>query len=177
MTSPQCPTDPVSDIVNVFTTAMRQLFDPDQDCPPLGKGSKDVRFFAGDDSALLAWEPGKGCPVFLWVRVPRRFRSRLNQFPAAFVGNRDCRAADVVRVVEIEVGVARCATVDTPAKWDKLESENEISLDDSWRIERVLKVALCELQGAKRAFASDTVGPSGPEGGVMAWTGVAYVQM
>jgi len=43
--------DPAGVIVDEFTTALRQGFDPASVCPPVGGGSVVVRFLAGPDSA------------------------------------------------------------------------------------------------------------------------------
>ncbi|AQT82504.1 hypothetical protein B1R94_02335 [Mycolicibacterium litorale] len=159
---------------------MREAFDPDSASPPAGRGSTTVRFFAGDENALQVWDPDArgGCAdPFLWVRVPRRFRSRTDTFPQAYVGDWGCNQAGVISVVEIEVGVGRCASIDPAPKWSDLERENEISLDDSWRIELVLRRGVCKLRTPQRAVATDTVGVAGPAGGAIAWSGVAYVQL
>lgn len=175
MSVPDCH-DPASDIINVFLTTMRQAFDPASECPPDGGGSTAVRFFAGD-GALPAGNPVEGCEEpFLWVRAAHRFRSRLGEFPAAYVGDAPCEHTGVRRVLAVEVGVARCTTMDAEPDWDTLSSEAEVSLDDSWRIERVLCAAAKRLRSPECAVATDTVAPAGPEGGIIAWTGMAYVQ-
>ncbi|MCV6982093.1 hypothetical protein H7I53_17910 [Mycolicibacterium pulveris] len=158
---------------------MRQAFKPDGECPPVGGGSETVRFFAGDDGVLAYWDPnGRGCEdPFLWVRLWRRYRSSSKAFPAAVVANRNCRNKDTFAVVEVEIGVGRCASTEVNPKWSVLETEAEVSLDDSWRIETALRTAACRLQSETRAVATDTVAASGPEGGLIAWTGVAYVQI
>lgn len=175
------PHDPAADIVNAYIAAMRKAFNPnDQVQPPLGGGSTTVRFFAGD-GALPAWDPhargGPGCAdPFLWVRVDRRYRARAKDFPAAFVGVGNCVSADVKRALAVEVGVARCTDMDANPNWSKLADEAEISLDDSWRIELALCMAAQALTAPDRAVATDTIAPQGPEGGLIAWTGMAYVQ-
>ncbi|OMB79283.1 hypothetical protein [Mycolicibacterium conceptionense] len=175
------PHDPASDIVNVFITAMKAAFNPDDKVqPPLGGGATDVRFFASDGALPTAvWDPETGLNIsckspFLWVRVDRRFRSRQQEFPAVYVGDKDCKAADVVRGVAVEVGVARCADMSERPKWSVLEREAEVSLDDSWRVEMALCMAAGALK-ANHAVATDTIAPLGPEGGLIAWTGMAYV--
>lgn len=177
MTGP-VPTDPVSDVVDAFLRAMKAAFNPaDSIAPPLGGGSTDVRFFAGDGAlpgSLIPSGSGRKCPPLLWVRVDRRYRYQAGRFPAAYVGDAPCK--DSLRAVAIEVGIGRCSTMEASPTWSQLEREAEIALDDSWRIELALCAAEAELRGPKRVFATDTVAPVGPEGGITAWTGMAYVQ-
>jgi len=177
VTSPAC-VDPASEIVTVFIAAMRGYFAPDSECPPDGGGTTAVRFFAGD-GALPAWEPhGSGCDApFLWVRAARRYRSKASKFPAAHVGDGPCGEADVIRVLAVEIGVGRCTSMTDTPNWDTLADEAEISLDDSWRIEQALCWATKKLRQPNRAVATDTVEPFGPEGGIVAWTGMAFVQI
>lgn len=177
------PHDPASDIVNAFITAMKAAFNPaDTVQAPLGGGSTDVRFFASDGALPMSvWDPESGgltigCKApLLWVRVDRRYRSRPRDFPSAFVGDGDCKAADVKRALAVEVGVARCSDMSATPKWPVLQREAEISLDDSWRIELALCMAATALTKNDHAVATDTIAPLGPEGGLIAWTGMAYV--
>lgn len=171
--------DPALAIIDAFTAAMLEAFAPEGDCPPLGGGSTQVRFFAGD-GALPDWNPtGRGCDQpFLWVRADRRYRSMIAEFPAAFVqDDRSCKQAAAVPVLAVEVGVGRCSSMEASPKWDKLAEEARVSLDDSWRIELVLGRIGCNLRTPSRAVATDTIAPIGPEGGIVAWTGMAYVQI
>lgn len=168
--------DPASEVVDAFTAAMVEAFDPASACPPVGGGSTVVRFFAGD-GALPAWDPDTSREdMFLWVRLDRRYRSRSADFPTAFVADSECRNSAVFHVLAIEVGVARCTSMEDGCNWDQLAREAEISLDDSWRIEKVLSKLACRLRSKTRAVATDTIAPIGPEGGIIAWTGMAYVQ-
>lgn len=177
------PHDPASDVVNAFVVAMKAAFNPaDSVQPPLGGGSTDVRFFASDGALPTSvWDPDNGglaagCrDPLLWVRVDRRYRAKARDFPAAFVGDKDCKDADVVRALAVEVGIARCSDMSAKPKWSALEREAEVSLDDSWRIETALCLAATALRKAKHAVATDTIAPLGPEGGLIAWTGMAYV--
>lgn len=177
VTAPHC-VDDASAVVNQFISSMLKAFDPNSECPPLGGGSTTVRFFAGD-GALPSWNPhGTGCDEpMLWVRVAHRYRSKIGSFPTAYVGDASCGNADIRRALAVEVGVGRCTTMDADPDWDTLSQEAEISLDDSWRIEQVLCHAAKRLQSPQRAVAIDTVAPFGPEGGLIAWTGMAYVQL
>lgn len=174
--------DPVSPIVNAFVTVMLEAFDPASVCPPDGGGSTDVRFFAGDAAPLAAFQAytsttNCGSP-FLWVRVVKRYRlssftsRRRGDFPSAAVDANPCGAP---RAVQLEIGVARCALADPQPSWQEYADEAEVSLDDSWRLER----ALCSVQGTLREnydLGIDAILPQGPEGGVMAWTAFAYAQ-
>lgn len=171
--------DPALAIIDAFTAAMLEAFDPEGDCPPRGGGSTEVRFFAGD-GALPDWNPtGRGCDQpLLWVRVDRRYRSRVAEFPAAFVqDDRTCQQAGAVPVLAVEVGVGRCSSMEASPKWGVLAEEARVSLDDSWRIELVLSRIGCKLRSKTRAVATDSIAPVGPEGGISAWTGMAYVQI
>lgn len=174
MTAPNCH-DPASDAIDVFIMAMKMAFKPDdENCPPLGGGSSTVYFLAGD-GGLPPWNPNCDEP-FLWVRAANRYRARAGDFPAAYVGDNNCKTADVKRVLAIEVGVMRCTGLNDEPNWDRLTNEANISLDDSWRIERALCSAAMGWWRKDRPVATDTVAPYGPDGGVTAWTGMAYVQ-
>lgn len=165
--------DAASDIINVFIRALAEAFDPDSDCPPDGGGSNTVRFFAGEGAPLAAWNShatGDGCEhPFLWVRAIRRYRSKV--FPTPTVEHNPCR---LPRVIAVEIGVARCAVVELEPDWDDYAREAEISLDDSYRIELALCRAATLLGRAGVMVATDTIAAFGPEGGVVAWTGIAY---
>ncbi|QGH80031.1 hypothetical protein SEA_NHAGOS_20 [Gordonia phage NHagos] len=170
-------TDPVDAIVTAFTTALREAFAPDSECPPVGGGTADVRLFAGDAIPLAAWNAhndGDDCDhPFLWVRLMRRYRT--NAFPSPGIANQNC---DWPRVVAVEIGVGRCAVVDLEPSWEDYEREAHTSIDDGWRIE----LALCRAKSIilngniGAAFGTDTINPYGPEGGVVAMTGIGYVQ-
>jgi hypothetical protein len=67
--------------------------------------------------------------------------------------------------------------MDAEPDWDTLDNEAIMSLDDSWRIEQTLQAVTRRLRGPDRAVATDTVAPYGPAGGIIAWTGMAYVQL
>jgi hypothetical protein len=172
--------DPAIEIVNTVIVAMRQVFDPASDCPPDGGGSTDVRFFAGDDArpAMLTPVTGaKNCKgPLLWVRAMHRHRSTVESFPEPFRGNVSCTVKPF-NVLAVEIGVARCTNTDAVPKWETLETEADVSLDDSWRIERALCLVTGRLGSKTRAVATDSVAPFGPDGGTVAWTGQAYVQL
>lgn len=176
------PTDPAIEVIDAFTTAMKQAFRPDDAVfPPVGGGSDTVRFFAGDGPALAAFDfhsTGTKCKTpFLWVRLGRRYHFRPGAFPAPIVDTA-ARCADAAKAVQVEVGVGRCsvAAKERPT-WDEYAAEGEISLDDSWRIGLALCMAADALRTPKRNVGINTVDPYGPEGGIIAWVGSAYVQL
>lgn len=175
MSGPIC-VDPASDAVSEVMTALALAFDPTSTCPPNGGGSINVRFFAGEGPALAAFdahtnEGGDCSEPFLWVRAARRFRTE--KLPEVSLAPNPCR---LPRAIEIEVGVGRCAVVEREPTWQDYAQEAEISLDDSWRIEMALCAAESRLRGQGYDVVTDEVTPLGPEGGVIAWTGIIYVQ-
>lgn len=171
------PVDPVgATIVPAFITALRQAFNPnDTVAPPTGGGSTEVWTFAGDGALPDAVVCKPGIP-FLWLRLDRRFRARKRDFPAAFVADGNCATSvDVIRAVAVEIGVARCTTMEASPKRAVLEDEATVSLDDSWRLDLALCMAANALKSESTPVATDTVAPIGPEGGLIAWTGMAYI--
>lgn len=167
--------DPAAHVIDVATVALRDVFDPDSECPPRGGGSTKVRFLTSDDGGLPFWD-GSCKQPFLWLRVQQRYRSTTRDFPAAVVGSSVCGTGSI-RVLAVELGVARCsvAGAKTPS-WDKLHEEALVGLDDSWRIEKALCVMVGRLRAKDRAVGTDSIAPVGPEGDVVGHTGVAYVQ-
>lgn len=166
-------------ILNELISALREAFTPDSPQPPLGGGTTDVRLFAGDAIPLAAWnahtDGGHGCDKpFVWVRLVRRYRTQ--QFPAPYVGPAPC---GMPSAIAIEVGVGRCAVVDLEPCWEDYANEAEISIDDSWRIDLALCRAMNKIERAECGLSTaiDAVVPYGPEGGVIAWIGTAYVQL
>jgi hypothetical protein len=173
VTQPVC-VDAAFDVINAFITALRAAFSPDSPCPPDGGGSTDVRFMAGDAAPTAAWDmyaTESGCKQpFLYVRVVSRYRSERFPTPAAAIG------CDLPRVVAIEIGVARCAVSDQQPTWEQYRDEAEVSLDDSWRIEKALCHAKELLSRDDHRVGTESVTPYGPEGGILGWSGIAYVQ-
>lgn len=169
--------DPAAAIVDAFTVAMGEAFvSGESSCPPRGGKADRVWFFAGDGAIPAA--RGGECEEMVWVRVAHRYRSRPDQFPGAFVGVSPCGQADTVPVLAVEVGVARCTSMEHDPDWAVLRDEAMTSLDDSWRLSVVLcKVAARLREREHLLVATDTVVPTGPMGGVIVWTGMAYVQM
>lgn len=177
MTAPNPCHDAAIDVVSAFTVGMREAFDPDGVCPPDGKGGNDVRFFAGDGELPASMIPqGPECNPLLWVRVAHRYRSTVATFPDPFTKDSPCSGAGGIRVLAVEIGVGRCSTMEADPDWDVLEDEAIVSLDDSMRIEKVLCTVSNRLRTKTRAVGTDTVAPYGPVGGIIAWTGMAYVQ-
>ncbi|URM86120.1 hypothetical protein SEA_BIGGITYBASS_20 [Gordonia phage BiggityBass] len=176
---PMCA-DPVDAVIAAFTRALRDAFQPDSECPPMGGGSTDVRLFAGDGIPLAAWNAhadGDDCASpFLWVRLIRRYRTQ--QFPTPVIDTSPCTAP---RAVAVEVGVGRCAVVDRSPSWEDYDREAQTSIDDGWRIELTLCRARTLITQVRpplaSAYGSDVIVPYGPEGGVVAMTGIAYVQI
>lgn len=177
MTSP-CRTDPALDVVAAATASLLDWFNPDSECPAKVGTTTAVRFFAGDGAPLAAVDlhtAQSGCnEPFVWVRMMRRYRAR--QFPTATIAT-DCA---LPRVVAVELGIGWCAVLGPdetrPPTWEEYVTEAAVSADTAWRIEE----ALCQTSGrlkrdnAQRAVGTDTIVPYGPEGGVIAWTGVLY---
>lgn len=165
----------LGEAVQAFTEAMQEVFDPS--IPPLGGGNTVVRFIAGSTVALELWDAhADGCACaepFLWVRLVRIYRSKV--FPAEIVDGNNCGLPEVA---QIEIGVGRCASLgnsDGTVVWDEIESEAVVSLDDSQRISRALCLARAKLDETSVAVGS--IVPSGPDGGVIAWAGIAFVQL
>lgn len=166
MTSPAC-TDPASAVITTVMSSLAALFNPNSDCPPAGGGSTDVRFFAGDGAPID--EVSCDSP-FLWVRLASRFRSE--QFPEPSITLSPCGGFEVIQV---EIGVARCAAMDTGITRNQYATEAETSLDDSWRIGKTL----CLIRGllTDHQIGADMVNPYGPEGGVIAWSTNIYISI
>lgn len=167
-------TDPAVSVIAAAVAALAKWFDPDQPCPPVGGGSTNVRFLPGGEGELPVWcdEP------LLTVRVLQRYRSSAAIFPGPLEVSVQRCADGAINVIAVELGVARCSVVGREAEplWSDIASEASASLDDSWRIQQ----ALCDMRALRsksRAVSTDSVNPSGPEGGVSMWAGVAYVQV
>jgi len=171
-----CQVDPALAPIGVVIEAVGDCFSPTLECPPVGGGSLNVRFLAGDGPALATFDShsreGRNCgEPFIWVRAGRRYRTKTFPNPIA---TGDC---ELPSVVPIEVGVGRCAVVALSPSWEDYQAEAERSLDDAWRIERALCLASARLRNAdaQHLTAYDTIVPYGPEGGIIAWIGTIYV--
>lgn len=175
--------DGVECILNNIIKALREWFRPDSNYPPVGPGTERVRVFAGDAAPLSAVDMhnedcgGCGNDPFLWIRLMRRYPTDMDRFPGATLGQSPCGN---IMAVAIEVGIARCAAVfDDNCDWTAYESEAEISLDDSWRLQMALCMATGLLKDSECSDATtlDSIIPYGPEGGVIAWIGTLYVRV
>jgi hypothetical protein len=166
MTAP-CAPDPLTKVINIVVGALLQVFDPDQDCPPLGGGSDTVRIFAGDATPLAAFDAhtaATNCAQpFLWIRTMRRYRSKVFPNPTLAL---DC---DLPKVAAVEIGVGRCsATTDQQPSWEDWAEEAAVSTSDAFRIEGALCIATATLTDQGHSAGSDLINPYGPEGGVVA---------
>ncbi|AHJ88519.1 hypothetical protein Jolie1_019 [Mycobacterium phage Julie1] len=179
MTEPVCRTDPAMEIIAAVSDAMAVEFGPREQCGPLVGATENVRFLAGDGAPLAAWDShakgGKsGCKEpFVWVRAMRRYRSAT--FPREALDQNPC---SLPRVMPVEVGVAWCAVIsdrpDRAPKFEDLAREAEVSMDVAWRLENALCRAAKTLVSDDHKVGTDTLVPYGPEGGIIAWSGVIY---
>jgi hypothetical protein len=162
VTNPVC-VDPAEEFITVTMTAMRTLFDPSKTCPPEGGGTTVVHFVGGEGPF---WDPlvgdGDQCDEpFLWVRLAGRYRT--TAFPEADLVVNPCGGTIVV---QLEVGVGRCAqwSLEATTDWTESDKYAEIVRDDSWRLDRVM----CGLYGEiknKAQLAVEPIMSQGPEGG------------
>ena len=160
--------DPALDVIGAVTVALWDEFNPAGPCPTDSKVPPTVRFFAADGAPLEAWSAhsqSAGCDEpFLWVRVVRRYRSE--RFPEPTVVIDQCKT---MRVLALEVGIARCALMDAAPSWEDYDAEARLSLDDSRRIEKALCAVVEALKLDHRA-GYDSILPFGPEGDALGWT-------
>ena len=170
--------DPAVRAVGIVMGALADAYSPTSSFPPTA-GTSEVRFFAGEGPATAVWNPHTGdleqfgCDhPFLWVRVARRYRT--TSLPAVTTSADTCGKP---RVIAVEVGVARCAVIDLQPTWDDYENEAVASLEDSWRIETALCAAAKRLNADGYPTATDEIVPTGPEGGIVAWSGMIFVQL
>lgn len=175
MTNPEC-SNPADDVITDVMVTLRQGFDPDSLCPPVGGGSTDVKFFVGAGAPLSAFDAnidgnGGECPEpFLWVRLDSRFNTQ--SFPNEALCPDPCNQ---IEVIVLELGAARCTQLTAEVDWAVLKKEAEISLDDSWRLNRILRAASGRVQKMGYQAATDSLVVYGPEGGVTAWSGMLYI--
>lgn len=172
--TPKCE-DQASDIITDVMNVVRLVFDPESECPPVGGGSKDVRFFAWAGAPMAAWDAhtvnGESCDQpFLWVRLDMRYRTM--SFPEETPNLGSCAGQPVV---VLEVGVGRCSTMEAQTDWGVVAREAEIGLDDSWRIERIMCAATKRLGAKGFQVSTESILPYGPEGGISAWSGMIRV--
>lgn len=178
MTQP-CRTDPAIPIMSAAIQGLRTWFDPGAVCKAEVGTTETIRLFAGDGAPLAAWDAhamsGGGCKEpFIWVRAMRRYRS--SSFPSPTIATNPC---GLPRVMPVELGVGWCAEVGEPDRapsWEAYDREARVSMDTSWRLEEALCTAsgVLDQEDVGRQIGVDTLVPYGPEGGVIAWTGVLY---
>ena len=157
--------DPASKVIDATIAAMKALFDPKSECPPMGGGSTTVRFYAGEGAFFDEFECNQ---PLLWVRLNSRFRSEV--FPEHAVVPTPCGAGEVIT---LEVGVARCSLYGGDITPKEAAKEAEISLDDTWRLNKVGCTTYGILDGLHQ-YGQEPVGAWGPEGGVIAWATLLY---
>lgn len=168
--------DPALAVIDAVARVLAEVFSPDSSCPPIGGGCEVVRRFHGDGAPLSAWMSHSntaGCEQpFLWVRLARRYRSAA--FPSPTVVDDPCGHP---RVIAVEIGAARCAVLDAEPPWEAYEHEFDTGLDDSWRLELALCRITKQLREQTPAVSVDAISPYGPDGGVVAWTAMLYIQL
>lgn len=173
-----CPTDPAQPVIDAAIDALADMFDATSSCPPAAGGVTHVRFFAGEIVPLSYWDAhsrgGSTCDEpFVWVRVKARFPSM--EFPAPTIDTSPCKAA-TLQVIAVELGVGSCADMNDTVNWDTLDAEARASLDTSWRINkavcRAAKLLTADPYG--RQVGIEAALPTGPDGGVIAWTTTLY---
>lgn len=174
-----CCLDPAWPATQLALNVMRDAYDPAGPCPPDAGGSTVVRFLAGDNSALPPVNPdSEECNPFLWVRAVRRYRTL--EFPQPSLVGLKGSNCGLSRVLVLELGVIRCVKLSLQMDWDAYETMSEHAMDDSHRIEQ----SLCELgtrlgdtdEYDDKGYTTDTIAAYGPDGGIIAWTGVAYIE-
>lgn len=163
--------------IGIVMDALADVFDPAGPEPP-SEGSTDVHFFAGEGPVEALYIPSPSCTEpFLWVRMARRYRTR--GIPEIAIEQQPCA---LPRAVAVEIGVGRCAVAElndagiVTTTWAEYDAEGMASLDDSWRIEGALCLAAKRLMDADYAVVTEEVIPVGPEGGLIAWTGMIHIQ-
>lgn len=175
MTSP-CD-DPASGVIDTFTAALGAAYSVTSSCPPDGlTATPVVYFFGGETAPLEAWNAHSadpGCDVpFLWVRFAGRYSTR--DFPNPVTGPVDC---GVPTAIEVEIGVAWCADINSAATPADYAVDAEASLIHSWRLDRARAVAWATLRDDNHKVAVDVIAPYGPEGGIMAWMTSTHVSL
>lgn len=170
--------DPASDIITKTIAALRDMFDPGLECPPIGGGWE-----TGDSAGAVMFVPGEGpgwdpiatqsadggCDTpFLWVRLVTRFRTV--SFPEHTPMTPPCGG---VQCIVLELGVGRCVDMSPEADWATAATEAEIAVDDSWRLDRAMCLAAGRIKNG--IFAFDPVNPLGPEGGGLILSTALYV--
>lgn len=164
--------DNAREIITTAQAVLLEFFGPDAAVKAKVGTVNEVRLFAGDGIPLAAWNSIGGCgDVFVWVRAVRRYRTRA--FPTPTI---DAAPCGLSKAIALEVGVASCASMDESPRWEDYAREADESMDTAWRLEEALCVLSRRLKrdDSERLTGVDTVTPYGPDGGVLAWTGVLY---
>jgi hypothetical protein len=165
-------TDPALPAIEIVTDTMADVFDS---VLSSGETATEVRLFAGEAPATAAWDAhseGVGCDVpFVWVRVTRRYRTKV--LPNSEATSNAC---DLPRAIDLELGVARCAVVDQQPTWEDYQQEFEYSLSDSGLLLRAQHIAQCRLRGDTYIAAGAELYPFGPIGGIIGWQTFLYIQ-
>lgn len=162
-------------IVAKAQDVLMEFFGPDAAVKAKVGTVNEVRLFAGDGIPLAAWNSIQGCgDVFVWVRIVRRYRTRT--FPTPTIDSAPC---SLTKALALEVGVASCASMEESPRWEDYAREADEAMDTAWRLEEALCVMSKRLktgegEDAERLTGTDTVTPYGPDGGVLAWTGILY---
>ena len=166
-------------VVGELIEAMREQFVsiPEGYEDPVGGLVPTVEHRGGLVVALDRMWPGGNCQAMAWVNVLSRWTT------AEFPTRNPVNGCGGVRVLHVQVGVARCATmVDDHGNIPSIEAEEAQALallDDADR----LALALCV--GARRAVDREVADayqihewePHGPEGGVIASQQTISVQL
>ena len=164
--------DNAREVIDTAQAVLLDFFGPRDTAPALVGTVDTVRLFAGDGIPLAAWNSIDGCgDTFVWVRAARRYRSQA--FPALTIDTAPC---GLLKVIAVEVGVASCASMDEQPRWEDYAREAAESMDTAWRLEEAMCVMSRRLRrdDSERLTGTDAVMPYGPDGGVLAWTGILY---
>ncbi|MGA6208058.1 hypothetical protein ACPESR_25225 [Nocardia testacea] len=170
--------DPAIVVIGLMAAGLRRAFTEDQTTPPMGGGAQTVRFLAGDALPGAVWNAHRtGCDCekpMIYLRVVRRFRT--SQLPEE---RRDQKSGcDEPRALTVEAGIMRCAITDAEPEWDDLEQEAFVALDDSFRLDQALVWAMADIEEKVALSTMLAAGePYGPEGGIIAWTQWAHIQL
>lgn len=165
-------------ILGYVVESLRLAFDPKSATPPLGGGSPHIRLLGGDGIPAALFHPYReaGCKEpLLWVRLVRRYYTEL--LPEE--SGRSTSGCARPQAMTVEAGVMRCSTMDPEPEWSDIEREALTQLDDGYRIDAALCRAMQCARDEHRALDTYMAAgePWGPNGGVIAWTQWAHVQV
>lgn len=164
-------------IIGLVAEQLRAFFGDTAAVQPLGGGTNTVRILAGDSAVIPEWLSGEqedcgDCGPYLWVRLVRRWRSG-NEFPQEL----PVAKCGTGRAITVEAGIARCFPItDDPTELEQLAL---VQLDDSWRIDNALCLAMAkaEREGVALNTAIGAGEPIGPEGLAILWVQQASAQL